>query len=411
MPITIPDTAASFGSGKIWKIVAVLALLLSSALFATSQLNARRADTSDSRSSPMRQRNHSHTPRHQKQRRSSLGGKREFAQSELGCGDNTLKCLLHRTSTTTRCGSTARVCAESVLRRFGVFASTDWWEKSGIPQGSPRRKRGGAKSANRALVIGCGNCGTHSLVAMLKESGIKAKHENYDEDITIGWFFASPTHWVRVPQSPWGPVIKLHRHPLHAIASMAHGFSDIGHCINSNIGCVHDILSWTYAKSQLPDLPLAPSCVVDPLFNGLNEPITVKSAETHCKTLPANRCCGTQSARLHMAMHYYVYWNLLSDKWADISFQVENVDSREFLQRWRTKCEKDNLCDFPARGREFLESNATSPKPTPRPYHYKKKKDADVSWLRLYEMEPRMTIILARLAKLYGYNITDEVVG
>merc|ERR1712187_716338 len=105
-----------------------------------------------------------------------------------------------------------------------------------------------------------------------------------------------------------------------------------------------------------------------------------------------NGCCGTEKERITMAMSYYLKWNLLSDKFADRSFQVEKMDAKQFMSAWRYHCPFIDCQVFGVRHKRFDKPIL----PKPMAGHWKKK----VTWAILHKAAAGLTTALRTLAEI-----------
>lgn len=190
-----------------------------------------------------------------------------------------------------------------------------------------------ARATTTLLVNGCGRSGTHALVGLLRRHGVLALHEGHGREATVGWPYVGrlPGSWHQVwPMSnqPHGgdahdPIFKVHRHPLAAIKSIAAGFTSSGACRNPSERR-WDARAWNCATRFVP-LPV---------------PRTAIDAQMTC-TLD-------ERARLNLALHYWVKWNLLADRWATHRFAVETLTAHDVLKRWCSHCAREHTCVCPA---------------------------------------------------------------
>merc|ERR1712187_454629 len=110
-----------------------------------------------------------------------------------------------------------------------------------------------------------------------------------------------------------------------------------------------------------------------------------------------NGCCGTEKERITMAMSYYLKWNLLTDKFADRSFQLEKLDAKQFMSAWRYHCPLIDCQVFGVTHKKFWQR--ISPKSLSGPGTKKK-----LTWSKLKSTSPGMTRPLQALADVYGYK-------
>ena len=256
----------------------------------------------------------------------------------------------------------------------------------------PPSKRG--RATTTLLVNGCGRSGTHALVAMLRRQGIAALHEGHGREATVGWPYVGRLEgtWQELwPMSnqPHGsdvhdPIFKVHRHPLKAVKSIAAGLTSSGACRNPSERR-WDARAWRCATRFVP-LPV-PQPAID--------------AQETCALGP--------EARLRLALHYWVKWNLLADLWATHRFSVEKLNAADLLLRWCEHCIRARTCRCPPsaeialRNENGNQTNASSEKVRARRGHGKKR-GKPLTWTDLAVVDSNMTMIAKRLAEDYGYS-------
>ena len=250
------------------------------------------------------------------------------------------------------------------------------------------------RSTTTLLINGCGRSGTHALVALLRRQGISALHEGHGREATIGWPYAGrldgswKEYWPMSNQ-PHGsdlhdPIFKVHRHPLKAIKSIANGLTSSGACRNPSERR-WDARAWRCATRFVP-LPV-PQPAID-------------SQQT---------CALDWPSRLRLALHYWVKWNLLADRWASHSFAVESVTAANILQRWCAHCDRVQTCRCPPSAEAALRSNQTGTggrgeRVRARRGHGKAK-GLPLKWQVLDAVDHNMSRVGKQLALEYGYRL------
>ena len=195
------------------------------------------------------------------------------------------------------------------------------------------RRTTGARATTTLLINGCGRSGTHALTALLRRHGVSALHEGHGREATVGWPYVGRLdgswneYWPMSNQPHGGdahdPIFKVHRHPLAAIKSIANGLTSSGACHNPSERR-WDARAWNCATRFVP-LPV-PRPAID----------------------AQQTCAIDRPSRLKLALHYWVKWNLLADRWATHAFAVETVTASDILQRWCAHCAKARTCVCPA---------------------------------------------------------------
>ena len=243
-----------------------------------------------------------------------------------------------------------------------------------------------ADPGSRLLVIGCGHSGTHAIYSTLQRHAIAASHEGIGRQATVGWMYAADgTHpnasdlWTfrnKAPlQTPHDPIIKIHRDPLFVIAALANGFTENGKCYQGP----YDALSWNVAARFIP----------------LPEARAISRGWT---------CRLDWDARVRMALHYWVKWNLLSDRWATMRFQVENLTFSVLASAWCAHCQRVGHCQqvptrvckagaVPTGKHSRVRETRGGHNSTSRP----------MAWNELAILDPGMTLVARLLADEYGY--------
>lgn len=184
--------------------------------------------------------------------------------------------------------------------------------------------------------------------------------------------------------TPWRQTWSTgHRHPLTAVRSIAAGFTSTGVCRNPSERR-WDARAWNCATRFVP-LPV-PRLAID--------------AQDTCRL--------GRPARLKLALHYWVTWNLLADRWATATFAVESVDAAELAQRWCAHCASARTCRCPSAAEHLVRSNATarSERVRPRRGHgaSARRKKVPLTWAALAAVDPSMTRVAQLLAREYGYS-------
>lgn len=271
-----------------------------------------------------------------------------------------------------------------------------------------KRARG---TAPTLLINGCGRSGTHALVMLLRRHGIAALHEGHGREATVGWPYVGylegnwKEYWPMSNQ-PRGsgdvhdPIFKVHRHPLSAIRSIAPGLTSSGACRNPSERR-WDARAWRCA-SRFISLPVPQAAV------------------------QAQETCGlSRDARRRLALHYWVKWNLLADRWAAHSFAVETVTAADLLGRWCAHCTAPRACQCPATAAQLLatlarnESNGSgsggasadaNDRVRARKGHgaSARRPRPPLSWADLESLDPNMTMVAQRLALEYGYSLAPQ---
>ena len=146
------------------------------------------------------------------------------------------------------------------------------------------------------------------MTALMRRHGIRAQHEGRGGDATVGWPYTGHLdgNWYQLwPMNyqPRGtdshdPIFKVHRHPLTAISSIAAGLTSSGRCRNPSEKR-WDARAWRCATAFVP-LPIAQDRIAQ-----------------------QTTCALDYTERVRLALHYWVKWNLLGDRWATHTFAVE----------------------------------------------------------------------------------------
>ena len=314
----------------------------------------------------------------------------------------------------------------------------------GCPEGSP----------SRPLVTGSGRSGTHAISAALLKAGIAVEHEGWHQELTgvsqlfvstAGWFgfnrsipkqqesilvswpaaaFAWSEHHWRSASPCYGPIIKVHREPLAAIASLANGFNADGTCpagpIAPRSAAAWDLWSWWFAGHLVP----------------LPEPWTNRSWEEAVSSAQARPPCSLgRAARVRMAMHYWVGWNALADAYADRTIAIEGLTAERLHEVWCELCARRTTdgrarcaCAAPMRRPGDTQAAAAITSVVARRHHNVSSAAAasaaaaaaastagsavstsrvvgsPVSWSELREIDPTLAAQAAEAARRYGYD-------
>lgn len=274
-------------------------------------------------------------------------------------------------------------------------------------------RREAIRSQPSLLINGCGRSGTHALVGLLRRNGVSALHEGHGREATVGWPYvgrleASWKEYWPMSNQPHGtdvhdPIFKVHRNPLTAIRSIASGLTSSGACRNPSERR-WDARAWNCATRFIP-LPMVSRGAID--------------AQLTCKL--------GSTIRLSLALHYWVKWNLLADRWATQSFAVETVTVDQVMASWCHHCATAKTCKCPAVAAEFLarwELNhsstgrvgamgaaprtalRTGERVRARKGHGSnaKRQRKPLTWAELNLVDTNMTQVAQRLAKEYGYD-------
>ena len=288
-----------------------------------------------------------------------------------------------------------------------------------------------ARATTTLLVNGCGRSGTHALTALLRRHGVLALHEGHGKEATVGWPYVGRLDgswhefWPMSNQPHGGdahdPIFKVHRHPLSAIKSIAGGFTSSGACRNPSERR-WDARAW-HAATRFVPLPIGRAAI--------------DAQET---------CAIGRAERMRLALHYWVKWNLLADRWSAHAFAVETMTATEILQRWCAHCARVKTCVCPASAELALlssgnQSDGTDTSLEQRRRHlvnqlsepwqkqkqqelmaarsasgdqrvrrrkgHGKRKGPPITWDVLRTIDPNMTRVAILLAKEYGYSLVE----
>ena len=228
------------------------------------------------------------------------------------------------------------------------------------------------------------------MTALLRRNGISALHEGHGREATIGWPYVGRVDgsWNELwPMSnqPRGtdkhdPIFKVHRHPLTAISSIAAGLTSSGACRNRSERR-WDARAWRCATSFVP-LPISAASIAD-----------------------QTTCAIGADARIRLALHYWVKWNLLGDRWATRTFAVENVTIAEVAHHWCSHCRTAQTCSCPSSAQAAL-GNFTGQGERVRARKGHGRKKLVLTWETLQRVDPNITAVAQHLASSYGYHLT-----
>ena len=268
------------------------------------------------------------------------------------------------------------------------------------------RHGGGRQRSARAptlLINGCGRSGTHALGIMLRRNGVSALHEGRGHDGTVGWPYVGhldgnwKEYWPMSNQpignvDVYEPIFKVHRHPLTAVRSIAAGLTSSGGCRNGSERR-WDARAWNCATRFVP-LPI-PRPAID----------------------SQTTCALGRDSRIRLALHYWVKWNLLADRWAAHTFAVETVTAYDLLYRWCAYCTRTGTCACPpvAAEQSIHRNQSAAPRGVPpcgvrvcaRKGHGSgaRRPKPKLMWSELDRIDPNMTQVARRLALEYGYSV------
>eukprot|EP00966_Prymnesium_polylepis_P263213 6079746-Prymnesium_polylepis.3 len=243
-------------------------------------------------------------------------------------------------------------------------------------------------SGSRLLVTGCGHSGTHAVFSALRNHGIDASHEGIGRQATVGWMYAAAgahrnatdlwtfRNTALLLRAGHDPIIKIHRDPLFVVTSIARGFTENGRCQQGP----YDMLSWALAAR----------------FVSLPEARAIGRWQT---------CRLDRTARLRMALHYWVKWNLLSDRWATLGLRVEQLTFQTIAAAWCTHCRRESHCvPIPSAVCRAAHGDSHSAQSTVRELRSDHNSTTTtVSWKELLDVDPGMTLVARLLAEDYGY--------
>ena len=111
-----------------------------------------------------------------------------------------------------------------------------------------------------------------------------------------------------------------------------------------------------------------------------------------------------------LALHYWVKWNLLADRWATHTFAVETLTAAEIMQRWCTHCATARTCACPPSAELALAQNRTTQqreRVKARRGHGKRK-GTPLTWAALTSVDVNMTRVARLLTQEYGYPLELE---
>ena len=228
------------------------------------------------------------------------------------------------------------------------------------------------------LITGCGRSGTHAINEALNKNGIGSIHEMgalpNSTTVLVAWMLTGPAYsaqyWRGRQHSCYAPVVKLHREPLGAIASLADGFTGCNSCEHSD---EWDAVSWQIANLWL-DLPFR----------------NQTSSWRHTSRLPRQK-------RLALALHYWVGWNQLGDAVATHTARIESVTTHAIVEHWCGYCA--HAPPVPSRCACHRGMDLAA---QPRQGHGEPSGSA-LTWQELHEVDARMAAEAMVLARKYGY--------
>jgi len=302
-----------------------------------------------------------------------------------GCNptDQGTSALQRRRAAATMMESTPAV---SLLRRLGDAHFLDASQRPFPAQPSAGR-------STNVLINGCGRSGTHAITSLLKRNGVLAQHEGRGKDnITVGWPYIGRFHnWKLIwpmrfqpqPDDAHDLIFKVHRHPLSTVNSIANGFTTSGKCrMNNPSETRWESRAWNCASKFVP-LPITPTAIAE-----------------------QTTCAFNRRQRLRLALHYWVKWNLLGDRWATHTFQIENVTVADITHRWCEHCARLGTCKCPQAAQNTANAGpgAGTEKVRARRGHGRKK--ASLTWDTLIAIDSDMARVAILMAQQYGYNLT-----
>jgi hypothetical protein len=222
------------------------------------------------------------------------------------------------------------------------------------------------KDKKKLLIIGCARSGTFFSAEIWRKLGLDIQHErdkridgSVGKDGFASWFLTAED-----PYPPFGPsasevdfdlIFHQVRHPLKVIPSTAQYILQYG------------IYSPGFIEKHLPNIPLSP-----------------EESELNSK-----------QQLLLKAARYWYYWNLMAEKKASQTIQVEEMEKN--LPRF---CEILNVQYKP----EFIKN--VSKKTNSRIY-FIEEEPWDLSWRELEKLDSTLTEKIKNLASLYGYKISE----
>ena len=276
--------------------------------------------------------------------------------------------------------------AVSLLRKLGAAHFLDASQR-------PFPARPSAGGSTSLLINGCGRSGTHAITSLLKRNGVLAQHEGRGTDnITVGWPYIGRFHnWRRLwpmrfqPQSDdaHDPIFKVHRHPLSTVNSIANGFTTSGACRMHNPSERRwESRAWNCASKFVP-LPISPTAIAD-----------------------QTTCAFNRRQRLRLALHYWVKWNLLGDRWATHTFQIENVTIADVTHRWCDHCARLGTCTCPQAAQKTAKASPGAGAERVRARRGHGRKKATLTWDTLIAIDSDMARVAILMAQQYGYNLT-----
>ena len=308
---------------------------------------------------------------------------RVAAETYIFAAIHACRALQRRRAAATMMESTPAV---SLLRRLGDAHFLDASQR-------PFPAQPLAGRSTNVLINGCGRSGTHAITSLLKRNGVLAQHEGRGKDnITVGWPYIGRFHnWKLIwpmrfqPQADdaHDPIFKVHRHPLSTVNSIANGFTTSGKCrMNNPSETRWESRAWNCASKFVP-LPITPTAIAE-----------------------QTTCAFNRRQRLRLALHYWVKWNLLGDRWATHTFQIENVTVADITHRWCEHCARLGTCKCPQAAQNTANAGpgAGTEKVRARRGHGRKK--ASLTWDTLIAIDSDMARVAILMAQQYGYNLT-----
>jgi hypothetical protein len=201
-------------------------------------------------------------------------------------------------------------------------------------------------------------------------------------------------YWHSSEHPCFAPIMKMHREPLQAIASLVAGFNGDGGCSSASHR-FSDLVSWKFASKYvwLPGEDLI---------------------QLNISPLPTNMtpCGQPRHWRIRLALHYWVKWNVLSDSVSRFSFQIEDADPLEMLHTWCNACRRNEascncpLDDMHEKQRRDLEFRFNESLRSNHPHHINRhrQRTTTITWAELWSIDENMTSFALQLSNAYGYN-------
>jgi hypothetical protein len=216
------------------------------------------------------------------------------------------------------------------------------------------------KHKRKLLAVGCPRSGSHFLVRVLQNCGVKVGHEMFKADGTVGMFFAVEDcyypgkHWTTDDEQPVEDESRQHRSDFE--------FEQV----------------WHYTRDPRKVIPSVASRFLNPQIWPWQERHTGISCGIYPKTL--------------RAMRFWVAWNTLIERNEDIAlrFRIEDIDSHwaEIKERLGIDPEKA----MPEVDRELgtVEKGPNRVKP--------------MSWEQMKDVSEVDYIAVREMADRYGYE-------